>query len=130
MEDYLKAKKDIKRDLIIFLAFAFAMSIIVMVLIGTLVNNLESFNTLTFSEKILVFITEMFSSLFIGVVAATVLPGWILSFRFVWRKVGLLSVLLVIVAYAVGAMYGWLITTIYFVRGHSKIKKLKKALSL
>lgn len=134
MEDYLKAKKDLKRDFIIFLAIAIAIVVIVTILMGIFVfskfNSYESFESMGFGDKVLVIAIEIIISLCIGVFLACVLPGWILSFRFVWRKIGGLSILLAIIVYAFGASYGWLITMIYFISGFNKVRKLGKALGM
>ena len=81
-------------------------------------------------EKIYAIVVEMFVALFGGVMLASMFSGWILSFRFVWRKIGGLSILLAIIVYAIGAAYGWLITAIYFIIGFFRIRKLGKVLGV
>ena len=134
MEDYLKAKKDLKRDFIIFLSISIAMIVIVAVLLGVFVlfekNNLESYKSMTSGEQLIIIVFEVVGSLCGGVLLASMLPGWILSFRFVWRKLGGLSILLAMIVYAIGAAYGWLITLIYFIVGFNKVRKLGKALGV
>ena len=129
MEDYLKAKKDFKRDFIIFLILTGVMIIVATLTTGNLFLSIYNESRI-FIEKIYTIAVEIFVAMFIGVMLASMFSGWILSFRFVWRKIGGLSILLAIIVYAIGAAYGWLITAIYFIIGFSKIRKLGKALGV
>ena len=129
MEDYLKAKKDFKRDFIIFLVLSGIMTVAVTLITGNLFFSIYN-ETKIFIEKIYAIALEMFVVLFGGVMLASMFSGWILSFRFVWRKIGGLSILLAIIVYAIGAAYGWLITAIYFIIGFFRIRKLGKVLGV
>ena len=134
MQDYLKAKKDLKRDFIILVAMIILIAIIASILMGVFVfskyNSTELFESMTSGDKISVVAMEVLIPLLIGAVLGCAIPGWILSFRFMWRKVGGLSVLLAIIVYAIGAAYGWLITLIYFIVGLNKVRRLGKALGI
>ena len=119
MEDYLTAKKDLKRDLIIFLAISVLLSIVATIfIVGYLLRNED----ISFFDLVQLII----AGVLIGFFLSSAITGVILTFRFAWRTFSGLSLIFLIILVVIGYAFGWLITAVHYILGVMRVQKLGK----
>ena len=119
MEDYLTAKKDLKRDLIIFLSISVLLSIVATIfIVGYLLRNED----ISFFDLVQLII----AGVLIGFFLSSAITGVILTFRFAWRTFSGLSLIFLIILVVIGYAFGWLITAVHYILGVMRVQKLGK----
>ena len=123
VDHYLHAKSDLKRDVKIFTIFTIIFSVVIFIVM-TVIN----YNSSDRFETVWVVTLFPFLSILWGTMAACIPIGLKVAFKFAWERLYGFSLLLLIIIYAVGVGFGWVITIVKFSVGYSRIRKLGKAL--